>query len=394
MGMLRLLLALAVVLAHSEEMAHENTTGGAYMIPGAQAVQIFFMISGFYMALILIGKYGVSEAGLRKFFLNRALRLYPTYYAVLAGTLGWQVFCLWSQHGHHLSGIGSALHEFGARHGPALTWFPNYTLVGMDVAYFFDAAPHGLALHAPVWLPVDNRYWLQHLSWVGQMWSVAVEMWFYLMAPSLVRGGQRRLLVVIALSLGLQLVVRHFVSGSAAYFFWPSEIYLFALGMLAYRRYVLRPGALDRLARYVWAILPLAWIWLTLMPLVGFHPSEWVLDASAIFLIPALFHLTQSWGWDRFIGNLSYPVYCVHLFVWELAKTAIGRLHLPFHLLGLFTAAGSVLAGLAIYLLVDHGIERVRRRIAPKKPRTVAQESQGETAQPSAAIGVRDRLKE
>jgi len=41
------------------------------MINGHDAVHVFFVISGFYMAMILRRKYGISRQGLRDFALNR-----------------------------------------------------------------------------------------------------------------------------------------------------------------------------------------------------------------------------------------------------------------------------------------------------------------------------------
>ena len=58
MGLLRLLLALAVVGAHS---------GFAFILEGREAVTLFFIISGFYMALILNESY---TRGAFSFFLQ------------------------------------------------------------------------------------------------------------------------------------------------------------------------------------------------------------------------------------------------------------------------------------------------------------------------------------
>ena len=51
MGIIRFLLALAVVAFHSQRIL------GLRLMGGNEAVEIFFIISGFYMSLILRGKY-------------------------------------------------------------------------------------------------------------------------------------------------------------------------------------------------------------------------------------------------------------------------------------------------------------------------------------------------
>src|SRR5690349_4745024 len=78
MGLVRVALALAVVLSHLPPATFHFISGGL-------AVQGFFIISGFYMALVLSGKY--ASAGI--FYSNRLLRLMPGYFVmmVIAGFL-------------------------------------------------------------------------------------------------------------------------------------------------------------------------------------------------------------------------------------------------------------------------------------------------------------------
>ena len=83
MGILRLALALCVFAAHSQ----------SFKIPflkGDIAVEIFFVMSGFYMQLILGNFYTFSKMGdnwIKKFYINRYLRIFPTYFIVGITTL-------------------------------------------------------------------------------------------------------------------------------------------------------------------------------------------------------------------------------------------------------------------------------------------------------------------
>ena len=79
MGLLRLPLAMSVMASHVGPVL------GLTMLPGGTAVEVFFVVSGFYMSLILSDKY--ADPGI--FYTNRFLRLYPTYLIVLAGTWAW-----------------------------------------------------------------------------------------------------------------------------------------------------------------------------------------------------------------------------------------------------------------------------------------------------------------
>jgi peptidoglycan/LPS O-acetylase OafA/YrhL len=57
---------------------------------GANTGTLFFVVSGFYMSFIINEKYSVLPNGTSRFYLNRFLRLYPTYLAVLVAVVLFQ----------------------------------------------------------------------------------------------------------------------------------------------------------------------------------------------------------------------------------------------------------------------------------------------------------------
>lgn len=77
MGLLRLLLAFAVVIGHSAPIP------GLPLLGAGLAVKVFFVVSGFYMALILSEKYEAKPRGRWLFYSNRFLRIFPLYWVVL-----------------------------------------------------------------------------------------------------------------------------------------------------------------------------------------------------------------------------------------------------------------------------------------------------------------------
>ena len=77
MGLIRTLLAISVVLAHSSPIF------GIKLVGGQVAVQAFYMISGFYMTLVLNEKYVGANKAYKLFITNRLLRLWPVYWTVL-----------------------------------------------------------------------------------------------------------------------------------------------------------------------------------------------------------------------------------------------------------------------------------------------------------------------
>lgn len=85
MGTIRLLLAISVVIAHTSSIFGFNLVGDLL------AVELFYVISGFYMALILNEKY-VSPKNVYKLFItNRLLKLYPAYWFILILMIGMSV---------------------------------------------------------------------------------------------------------------------------------------------------------------------------------------------------------------------------------------------------------------------------------------------------------------
>jgi peptidoglycan/LPS O-acetylase OafA/YrhL len=182
MGILRLFLASVVIV-------HDGTFGPFKLITGAEAVALFFVISGFYMALILNKKY--HNAFL--FYSNRFLRLYPTYALVLLGTMIWFLF-EWAY--THQRPPPFWVAEADAQM-PIWQWlalqFSNLTMVGQDVPSLFHwkSGQGFLFLHADAQTRPDGAEWGGRFPWIGQAWSIGTEIWFYLSrSPSQARAGR------------------------------------------------------------------------------------------------------------------------------------------------------------------------------------------------------------
>ena len=91
MGLLRFLLALSVAGGHIASMFGFTA---AWILPGSRAVQIFYLISGFLMALILNEKYADTPHGNWLFYTNRAVKIFAPYFAILVVTVA---ICLLSK---------------------------------------------------------------------------------------------------------------------------------------------------------------------------------------------------------------------------------------------------------------------------------------------------------
>src|ERR1700722_8928768 len=100
MGLIRTLLALAVANFHAYNLTFASNVLELSWVNGEIAVETFFVISGFYMALILSGKYAGKSTW--SFYRSRMLRLFPGYWlacivtiVVLTATRQTRLFDYW-----------------------------------------------------------------------------------------------------------------------------------------------------------------------------------------------------------------------------------------------------------------------------------------------------------
>jgi len=362
MGCLRLFLAVAVVVEHAPLF------GTVRLFGGTNAVEIFFMLSGFYMALVLDGKYGTASwTEISTFYLSRFFRLWPTFLlTTLAG------YALWLVHyvrlGHAPMAAGPIMEWAGVPFAIAAR-FSNVFMIGQDVPSWFHVSEAGglrLTFGMPWTLP-DGSLWAGYAREIGPAWSIGTEIWFYLLAPFLMRARSAALLVLAAAGLGLRYYMVE-MRGLTGYFFFPTQLPLFLAGALAYR-------ARDTtfLKHRAMALLPL-------IVVLGWTAAQWVVSIDRMFNwafylvialgLPALFASTKDYARDRTIGELSYPVYIVHMLLAGLLSATLRRWNL--------TATGELLLLLvlpvsyAIFQFVERPVDRWRQTIATRRLATAA----------------------
>jgi len=365
MGFLRFFLAVSVVLTH--------VSARWELIPGARAVQIFFIISGFYMAMILSEKYGFQGSGLKAFFLNRILRIYPTYLLVLVFAIFWQIICHFSTHSKspiEFLTFGSFL-PFWQR---GLFILSNFTLIGIDTVYLFSYSnTFGLLFlintHSDIMFG-PNLILLYRFAIIPQAWSISAELCFYALAPFACFGEGSRAVVLGLISL----ILSYFITKNygSSYFFWPASFYLFAVGIISYKlsACVVSYAQLFLGHHTAWLTYVVSVAFLLFVPVVKNRLFEGIFLVSSIFLVPMLFKVTKYNKTDRFLGNLSYSIYCVHMLMFELSRTVIGKLHLSYALLPAFVLISSIIASIALYHFVEARIDQIRGAISLRVKRT------------------------
>jgi peptidoglycan/LPS O-acetylase OafA/YrhL len=144
---------------------------------------------------------------------------------------------------------------------------------------------------------------------------------------------------------------------------------MFAMGMLAHKwggRLATRVVHRVRSGWGRWAFVGFAWFWIMGIPATRHALPDAVLLASAMGLIPFMFAVTKSSKWDRFLGDLSYPLYCIHMLLFEVCRTILGRFHGHWNLFSPMVLVTSLAAAVLLYWYVDRIVEHLRIRVVAR----------------------------
>jgi peptidoglycan/LPS O-acetylase OafA/YrhL len=316
MGILRFILALSVVAAHCGPLF--NITG---FIGGSLSVQCFFMISGFYMSLILTEKYNKINNGYFTFITNRLLRLYPLYWTILILT---GIFFL-------LLGIKQGSFTFFEQYNScnifslAYVIFSEIFVLFQDLILFVFVEPDSGNLQFTINFK-DHYPALHKLLLVPQAWSLGIEILFYLIAPYLTKKSNLFLIIIIGLSMTLRLILFNSYNlkhDPWTYRFFLTEICFFLLGILSFRIYknTVSKKTFPLLTHYftVAIIILITTLYKTIpdirLEFISFTLKGIVFIAIIFIAIPYLFHFFKNSKFDNAIGELSYPIYISHILV-------------------------------------------------------------------------------
>ena len=378
MGVIRLYLALCVIAAHSTVILPWG------MHTGREAVQIFFIISGFYMALIQ-QKYTSS----REFFASRFLRIFIPYWCLLILIIGvctisgllfhaWGVLTPYVEYSRERNGLG----------GVFFTAVSNVTLFFQDTVMFcsHDAGERFRFTTAfgtsyfPLW-----RYLVMPLAW-----SVGVELSFYLLVPILAKRRTRTLVLVMLGSIVLRVYAYEclgLTNDPWTYRFFPFELLLFVAGMVSYRLYATykeqaarcfnkwQLNSPKRYATYILFALIMFWVanegQRTLAVWVGDRYATLISYIGWATVIPMCFAVSKDNSVDRLIGELSYPVYLVHVFAIHTIGLLTKHCGLGKTVDGLLAAIGSFIGAILVMTVIVAPLEKRRvilaRLIAEKR---------------------------
>jgi peptidoglycan/LPS O-acetylase OafA/YrhL len=319
-GLLRLILALTVVNWHLPIIGIDPPVTRAFH--SFISVCSFFIISGFYMSMVLNETYGARRYGLADFYLNRALRLFPTYWVVLIG---------------HFVYAG----------------YPDGLVAWLRQATIVPSVLWGTLTVNPI-----------NVLTLGPMYTVGLEILFYLLAPLVVRRSLPALVAALVAAVAL-----HFLpywlglpSRPWQYEFFPAILMFFLVGALSYRLYVVvRTWSFDRR----WGHL----CWLALTVYVARYADvsvpftnaavPLVFYAVVALTLPFLFLATKASSVDRLLGDLSYPLYVVHFPVLFAFNTVTQS--------SVLVTAVSLALSVVLVVIVERPVDAFRHRLSVER---------------------------
>lgn len=277
-------------------------------VHGFTAVRLFFIVSGFYMAMILNGKYSKYSS----FIVNRALKLFPAYWVVL-------ILCF-IYSGSKLSG----LHDFWWFY----YFFSNVFMIGSHFTSAIIERGGELMI-----LPFGSSITVPEMTWkylyIGPIWSLSIEILFYLVAPFLLTrrnfNSKMALMLLISVASCAFLISTNSWRVPWMYNFLAPSFYLFMLGAIAWRFYdspLFKQIHGNGIAYILLALIIAYIVFYQFLPAqINLRLINITLDPVSIGIllftvsIPFVFELSKSSKIDAFFGSLSYPMYISHFFI-------------------------------------------------------------------------------
>lgn len=368
MGLFRLLLASTIMLGHFVSFYPQHLP---YLMFGWASVPAFYIVSGFLITLVLRERY---HDRLWLFYSNRALRLFPLYWAslLLFVLVNWLVATgrLPGPQDHVGTNALSWWQKHGSENGTVATIlmvFSNVAIFGQDLMLFIGKWPH-----------IFTRDFFYHFfMYVGPAWTIEVEFIFYAIAPFVVLRDVKWTVVILIASLLARLiaVTLGYTAYANAYDFAPFEMAFFMGGSLAYRAYVhLR----SQKARWVTVYSYAAVITIALLSIFYlFMPfARPIYLVAACVCLPGIVLLGRRNSLDNFLGELSYPIYLLHpiFTIFIIPGTGLSA--------EITAVAGTVALSALLVVAIDRPIEILRHQRAKRAPTVALKIAEHQTVTP------------
>ena len=280
------------------------------------------------MSLILNDKYTdkiSNKTSLLLFYTNRIFRLMPLYYFFLIVSL-----CLsFSLDFSHYKSITYYynINYFNKMDIAAKVYLivSQFFVIGMDLFNFLSINPNNGSLYISS-TAFQHPPFLWLFYFISQAWTLSLEFYFYLLAPFFVKRTNIPTTIIVII---LSFIMRFFIYlygynyDPWTFRFFPTELALFLLGTLSYQLYsFLKSKNLfhNVISLSISGIIFILAFCYPLLPQQNsvpcfFNDAQLIFYTTVIIGLPFLFHISKQNSIDRFIGELSYPIYLCHVII-------------------------------------------------------------------------------
>ena len=190
----------------------------------------------------------------------------------------------------------------------------NFTILGQEVLSFFSHVQDGPAL---IFNPEGGI--LSQFIFIPQAWSIGMEFWFYLLAPFLFKLRNKQIVIIIIILVTLKYLFLNEFSNSynwkyRVHFF---ELVYFLLGGISYK--LIKIKKLNQLTRKLIFMMLIIYI-VSINLFTDNLIIKWGTYLVFSLAIPVIFRLTSKSKIDKFLGDLSYPLYIIHILIIAVSR--------------------------------------------------------------------------
>lgn len=357
MGTLRTILSITVVLSHSY---------GFIFIGGRNSVQLFYIISGFLISYIL--NEAKSYNGIRDFYLNRYLRIFPIYFTIAVITFTYILIT-------KIMGKDQIFFHIFIQ-SPLIA---KVILITSNAAIFFQDWVMFLGIRN------ENLEFMKTFNEIGtplslgilipQAWTLGVELSFYAIAPFIVNKNST-LFIMLFISILIRVYIFYIGLGMTdpwTYRFFPSELSFFLLGVISHKFmlpfYVrtLSSTNIKSISVSVTSILFIYTISYHAISLPDLHKMIFLFLAFSLSM-PLIFIFQNNFLIDRKIGELSYPIYICHWLAIKISTLISNKFYNNDKIyISILSVLISIVLSLIINKAISDPIERIRNKIKSKQ---------------------------
>jgi len=309
MGTLRFIFALCILILHSGQIFN------FFVLNSTVAVSSFFVISGFFMALILDNKYNHTKKNHTfLFWSNRFLRIFPLYWITLVITVIFIVLKLVL----HVGTSDNAIAHY-------VSWSPHTSVFFFGVNLINYIFRNITLLITIDYLRASNN--ISGYLLVQQAWTLQIELLFYVLAPFLTRLSKKLFLgVFICYMIVFWGIITplHLIPLTLINSFLRNLVFFF-LGMMSYRFLYKNLHMITLHPHIIKSVFFAFLIYLLFYNLVPDKVTLPILDITdpfyyviLTFSLPLIFFQTSASLFDNFLGKFSYPIYILHFFILKL----------------------------------------------------------------------------